>query len=137
MEKMITKSVKETIALGRKFAGSLRGGEVVLLCGGMGAGKTHFAKGVAKGLGVTQTVTSPTFTIHNIYEGRLTLNHFDFYRVNVEEAGELGLDDFFGKKGGVCLVEWGENVTSLLPKNTVKIKITALDQNTRSIEFDE
>lgn len=137
MEKIITKSVKETIALGRDFAKTLRGGEVVLLCGGMGAGKTHFAKGVAKGLGVSQTVTSPTFTIHNIYGGRLTLNHFDFYRVNEEEAAELGLDDFFGKKGGVCLVEWGENIAALLPENAVNIKITVLDQNTRSIEFDE
>lgn len=132
---MITKSAKETVAAGAEFANGLTGGEVVLLAGELGAGKTHFAKGVAKGLGVARTVTSPTFTLHNIYEGRLTLNHFDFYRVTEEEAAFLGVDEYFGQKNSVCLIEWAENISGLLPKSSITVKIERIDQNTRSIEI--
>ena len=97
----ISHSVAETENIAERFAQTLTGGEAVLLVGEMGAGKTHFVKGLAKGLNIDDVITSPTFTLHNIYYGRLTLNHFDFYRVeDPAEAEMLGLDEFFYDRRG-------------------------------------
>ena len=131
---MISKCVNDTIKTGEDFAKKLKGGEVVLLRGDLGAGKTHFVKGAARGLGVTQTVTSPTFTLHNIYEGaKLTLNHFDFYRISEEEAAELGLEEYFNRADGVCFIEWAENIAGLLPKNNIIVNISVIGDNEREI----
>ncbi len=133
-QKIITNSPEETVRFGKEYARSLKEGDVVLLCGEMGAGKTWFAKGVAQGLGITELVTSPTFAIHNIYEGKTTLHHFDFYRITAEEAAILGLSEFFGK--GVCLVEWAQNVAELLPKGCKEVSIEKTGDETREITYE-
>lgn len=137
--KIISNSVEETIKTGCDFARTLCGGEVILLDGDLGAGKTHFSKGVAQGLGITEIVTSPTFTLHNVYQGeRYVLNHFDFYRIEEEEeAQQLGLDEIFYDSNGICLVEWWQNVKGLLPTKTRRVSITAISDTAREIRIDE
>ena len=136
--KIISKSVEQTLSIGKDFAKTLQGGDIVLLDGDLGAGKTHFTKGVALGLNVDGIVTSPTFTLHNIYQGeKLILNHFDFYRIeDEEEAEQLGLSEIFYDKNGVCFVEWAQNVSNLLPLNCKKITITIIDNDTREITIN-
>ena len=130
----ITHSVDETENYAEQLASNFVGGEVLLLCGELGAGKTHFVKGLAKGLGIDEVITSPTFALHNSYAGRLTLNHFDFYRIeDSEEVEILGLDEFFYDKHGVAAIEWSENVASLLPKHCVTVTIDKIDDDTRKI----
>lgn len=137
MEKksFITNSFEQTKQVAYDLAKTFVGGEVVLLDGDLGAGKTVFAKGVAQALGISQEVTSPTFAIHNSYNGSLVLNHFDFYRLDESEAEMLGLDEFFGDKNSVCLVEWWSNIVGLLPKNCIKVCIQKIDENTRKIDI--
>ncbi|MBR2372515.1 MAG: tRNA (adenosine(37)-N6)-threonylcarbamoyltransferase complex ATPase subunit type 1 TsaE [Clostridia bacterium] len=137
MEKksFITNSFEQTKQVAFDLAKTFAGGEVVLLDGDLGAGKTVFAKGVAQALGISQEVTSPTFAIHNSYNGSLVLNHFDFYRLDESEAEMLGLDEFFGDKNSVCLVEWWSNIVGLLPKNCIKVSIQKIDENTRKIDI--
>ena len=95
-QQFVSISTEQTEQIAQAFGKSLHGGETVLLQGEMGAGKTHFVKGLALGLGINDIVTSPTFALHNQYEGRFILNHFDFYRVDdPAEAELLGLDEFF------------------------------------------
>lgn len=134
----IANSVAETEAFAKQLASTFVGGEVLLLQGEMGAGKTHFVKGLAKGLGIDDVVTSPTFALHNSYSGRLTLNHFDFYRIDdSEEVAMLGLDEFFFDKQGVAAIEWSENVKDLLPRNCITVTIDKLDDNSRRITVKE
>ena len=104
---VITNNAAETRALGRRLAEQLKAGDVILLEGELGAGKSELARGVAGGLGVTETVTSPSFTILNVYEsGRIPLYHFDWYRLeSSEELYELGMDEYLGGDG-IALVEW-------------------------------
>lgn len=137
--KIISKSVEQTIAAGEKFAETLVGGDVVLVDGVLGAGKTHFAKGVASGLGVADVVTSPTFTLHNVYEGKkLVFNHFDFYRISDEnEAYQLGLSDVFYDESGVSFIEWWQNVKGLLPEKVKRVSLNVVDDCTREIVIDE
>lgn len=124
-------SPKAMERLGKKIAESLSGGEVLLLTGELGAGKTVFCKGLARGLGVKQPVVSPTFTIMNEYFGeRYKFCHFDAYRLaDADEAYGAGLTDFIGKDGIVCAVEWWENISELFDGcNTVKITITKTNE---------
>ncbi|MCQ2507007.1 MAG: tRNA (adenosine(37)-N6)-threonylcarbamoyltransferase complex ATPase subunit type 1 TsaE [Lachnospiraceae bacterium] len=117
-------SEEETFELGRKISSEAVPNTVYCLTGDLGVGKTVFAKGFAKGLGIEEPVNSPTFTILQVYEeGRLPFYHFDVYRIaDVEEMYEIGTDDaFFG--GGVSLVEWGEMIEEILPEGYVKILI--------------
>ena len=122
---IVTNSAAETRALGERLAKQLKAGDVILLEGELGAGKSELARGVAKGLGVQETVTSPSFTILNVYEsGRLPLYHFDVYRVSDEdELFEIGLEDYF-HKGGVCLVEWADLIEDLLPADAITITLS-------------
>ena len=121
----IMKSEKDTEKLAREFAKGLRAGDVVALVGDLGAGKTTFTKAAAEGLGVTEKLSSPTFTIVCEYEsGRLPLYHFDVYRVNDEdELFEIGFDDYLHGKG-VCLIEWANLVEDLLPENTIYVNLS-------------
>ena len=133
----VSHSAAETEAFAEQLAATFVGGEVLLLNGELGAGKTHFVKGLARGLGICEVITSPTFALHNSYEGRLTLNHFDFYRVeNSEEVEMLGLHEFFCDKGAVSAIEWSENVADLLPKRCMTVAIVKVDDNVRKIIVD-
>ncbi len=137
--KIVSISVDETILAGKNFAKTLKGGDVVLLDGTLGVGKTHFVKGVALGLEIDDVITSPTFTLHNTYKGKsLLLNHFDFYRIEDEdEAEQLGLTEIFFDNTGVCFVEWWQNVVNLLPNNTRKVSIRVISDTVREIIIDE
>ncbi len=117
-------SEQETEALGEALVSRLSPGAVVAFTGDLGAGKTAFVRGMARGLGITQRVTSPTFTIVNEYEGgRLPLFHFDLYRLgSSDELFDIGWEDFL-RRGGICAVEWSENVTDALEPDTVFIDI--------------
>ena len=134
----VTNSAAETRKLGARLAEKLKAGDVVLLEGELGAGKSELARGVAKGLGVQETVTSPSFTILNVYEsGRVPLYHFDWYRLeNEEELYELGMDEYLGGDG-IALVEWPGRCPEAVPADCLLIRITAEGENTRRIEAEE
>ncbi len=137
LKTFVSTSVLETEQIAEEFARGLTGGETVLLNGEMGAGKTHFTKGIAKGLDIADVITSPTFTLHNIYYGRLTLNHFDFYRIeDFSEAEMLGLDEFFYDKRGVSVIEWSENIKPLIPANHIVVTIEKLSDLQRKITLN-
>ena len=131
MSVFISKSREETLSFAESYAKALRGGDVVLLDGDMGAGKTVFTKGLAKGLGIEEEVTSPTYAYMNDYDGRLF--HYDCYRIeSVEQAERLGLADYFDM-GGICVIEWSQNIAPLLPRKTKKVTIKKLSENEREI----
>ena len=137
MNTVITNSAAETRELGKRLAEKLKAGDVILLEGDLGAGKSEFARGVAKGLGVTETVTSPSFTILNVYEsGKLPLYHFDWYRLeSSEELYELGMDEYLGGNG-IALVEWPAQCPDAVPEEYLWIRITATGENSRQIETE-
>ena len=141
MASIISHSPAETFEHGRALAATLRAGDVLALDGDLGAGKTHFVKGIAAGLGCEGDVTSPTFTlVHECTGGRLPLFHFDFYRLGSEdETLRIGLDDYLGA-GGVVVIEWAGKFPALLPAGTrwfrlrVPAAIVASDGKVREIE---
>ena len=117
-------SAQDTFEAGRRLAESASAGEIYALHGDLGVGKTVFTKGFAEGLGITEPVCSPTFTILQTYEeGRLPLYHFDVYRIaDPDEMFEIGFDEYaFGQ--GVCMIEWGEQISEILPDHTKYITI--------------
>jgi len=119
-----TRSPEETFALGKKIGEMARPGEIYTLTGDLGVGKTVFTQGVAAGIGITEPVSSPTFTIIQEYDsGRLPFYHFDVYRIgDIEEMDEIGYDDyFFGQ--GICLIEWANLIEEILPENRREIVI--------------
>ena len=134
----ITHSPEETRALGGRLADTLRGGEVIAFTGDLGAGKTAFVSGMACALGVDERVTSPTFTIVNEYEGgRLPLFHFDMYRLgSADELFHIGWEDYLAR-GGVCAVEWSENVDDAIEDDAIRVSITrGEDENSRVITIE-
>ena len=135
---MITRSAEETRALGKRLAGRLQPGDVLLLEGDLGAGKSELTRGIAGGLGVTETVTSPSFTILNVYEsGRCPLYHFDWYRLeSSDELYELGMDEYLGGDG-IAVVEWPGRCPDAVPEGAVRIRMTAAGDNERIIESEE
>ena len=119
-----TRSPEETYALGEKIGKAAQPGQIYTLSGDLGVGKTVFTQGVAAGLGITEPVSSPTFTIVQVYEeGRLPFYHFDVYRIgDVEEMEEIGYEDYiYGQ--GVCLIEWANLIEEILPKERKEIVI--------------
>lgn len=140
----LSDSPARTEALGQALARTLQPGDVIALRGGLGAGKTAFTRGLARGLGVEGPVTSPTYTIVNEYpEGRLPLFHFDMYRLtDAEELFDLGWEDYLRRRG-VCAVEWSENVWEALEDPiVVELRRDPADENLRHItirggRFDE
>ena len=132
----ITNSPSETEAVGAALARVLQPGTVIAYRGDLGAGKTAFTRGLARGLGVTERVTSPTYTIVNEYlGGRMPLFHFDMYRLGSEdELFDIGWDDYL-ERGGVCAVEWSENVWGAM-EHAIVITITRLSEETRKIEIE-
>lgn len=133
MPTILSKSREQTEAFATQYAKTLRAGDVVLLDGDMGAGKTVFAKGVARGLGIEEEVTSPTYAYMNDYDGKLF--HYDCYRIETpEQAERLGLTDYFDM-GGICLIEWAQNIAPLLPKDVKRVQIKKINENEREILF--
>lgn len=134
MAAYISRSPADTEQAGEQLARELRPGDVVALFGDLGAGKTQFIRGLACGLGVTDPVSSPTFAIVHAYHGRIPLYHFDMYRI--ESWADLESTGFFDylEDGGVCAVEWSENIEAALPENTVRVQIEpGEDLDTRRI----
>lgn len=119
-----TYSAEETFALGERLGRQAAAGQVYTLVGDLGVGKTVFTQGVASGLGITEAVSSPTFTIIQEYEeGRLPFYHFDVYRIGcVDEMDEIGYEDYF-YGDGVCLIEWANLIEEIIPKEAVSIVI--------------
>ena len=132
----ITNSPSETEAVGAALAQVLQPGTVIAYRGDLGAGKTAFPRGLASGLGVTERVPSPTYTIVNEYLGvRMPLFHFDMYRLGSEdELFDIGWEDYLDR-GGVCAVEWSENVWGAM-EDAIVITITRLDEDTRKIDIE-
>lgn len=132
MNKIITNSCEETIALGYKFGSLLKGNEVIILNGDLACGKTTFTKGIAKALGITSNITSPTFVICKEYNGKYSLNHLDLYRLD-----ELGFDynlmDYY--QNGVTIIEWPFNVKDMIPQDYIQINFKYLSDNSRELEF--
>ena len=119
-----TNTPQETFCVGKKIGENARPGQIYTLTGDLGVGETVFTQGVAAGLGITEPISSPTFTIIQEYEtGRLPLYHFDVYRIgDIEEMEEIGYDDyFFGQ--GICLIEWANLIEEILPENLIQITI--------------
>ena len=132
--KFLSRSEKDTYAFAKRVADRLKGGEVILLNGDLGAGKTTFTKGLALALGVKETVTSPTFTYVKEYDGRLPLFHFDMYRVaDADEVYELGLEEYF-YRGGVVVVEWNKFDDV---KDPIVINVRSLGENLREFEIGD
>ena len=133
MSKFLSLSREQTLEFATEYAKTLRAGDVVLLDGDMGAGKTVFAKGVAIGLQIEEEVTSPTYAYMNDYDGRLF--HYDCYRIeSIEQAERLGLADYFDM-GGICLIEWSQNIAALLPKMVKRVTIKKINEEQREIEY--
>lgn len=131
--KTISYSEKDTEAFGEKLAGTLAPNSVIALYGELGAGKTALVRGLGRGLGVSAPVTSPTFAIVNEYSGTLPLFHFDMYRLeSADELFDIGWDDYI-QRGGVCAVEWSENVEEAFESGTIKVSIKKLDGEKREI----
>lgn len=133
MIELRTGSAAETRALGQRIAGQLQAGDVILLEGDLGAGKSEFTRGIAQGLGITGYIPSPSFTILQVYNtGRLPLFHFDWYRVgSSEELYEMAMDEYL-YDDGVAVVEWPSAAEDALPETRLRIVIRALDENIRS-----
>jgi tRNA threonylcarbamoyladenosine biosynthesis protein TsaE len=134
----ITHSPEETRTLGGRLADALWGGAVVAFTGDLGAGKTAFVSGMAQALGVEERVTSPTFTIVNEYEGgRLPLFHFDMYRLgDADELFHIGWEDYLAR-GGICAVEWSENVEEAIEDDAVRVAIRrGADESSRVITIE-
>ena len=132
----ITHSPEETEKIGAALAQKLNAGTVIAYRGDLGAGKTAFTRGLARGLGYRETVTSPTYTIVNEYlGGRLPLFHFDMYRLgSADDLFDIGWEDYLDR-GGVCAVEWSENVQEAM-EGAISVSIAKLDENTRRITIE-
>lgn len=130
-----TTTEQETEALARDFAAELRPGDVLAYRGGLGVGKTAFTRGLGEGLGVTDPVSSPTFSIANAYRGgRLLLVHFDLYRVSDGETlASTGYYDYMKQGDCVYAIEWSENIEEALPEDVIYISLKRVDDNTRRI----
>lgn len=123
MQDITTSSAAETENLAEKMAERLSGGEVIALFGGMGMGKTAFTRGLARGLGIQDGVSSPTFALIHEYNGRLNVYHFDMFRVTSwDDLYSTGFFDYL-ENGGVLVIEWSENIEAALPQGAIRIEI--------------
>lgn len=135
----IATSVEKTMELGEKIGAAVMPGDIICLIGDLGTGKTHFVKGLAKGLEIADYITSPTFTIVNEYEGRLKLYHFDVYRIEEpEEVNAIGFDEYIFSDA-VSIIEWANYIQELIPKEALTITISKCPEegeNYRNIHID-
>ena len=131
---MLVKSEQQMIEYGERFAESLHAPVVIELLGDVGAGKTTFTRGLAKGLGVKSTVTSPSFTISKLYRGKkCILAHYDFYRLDEPGLMSEDLNESIADDNTITVVEWGESIRGILPEERKIIEIKYIDENTREI----
>ena len=131
-------STDEMIAFGEEIGRQISEGMVLELVGDVGAGKTTFTKGLAKGLGISETVQSPTFTISRVYEGgKLTLSHYDFYRLNDYGIMEMELAENLSNPKNVTVVEWAGDLAEILPKKHLKLVFESLNENQRKVKVRE
>lgn len=136
MAVFISNNEQETEQIGAQFAAELPGGAVIAMYGDLGAGKTAFVRGMARGMGLDCRVSSPTFTIVNEYLGKRELIHFDMYRLSgADELFDIGWEDYISR-GAVCVVEWSENVTEAFFGDEVKVSIEKLSDKTRKISIE-
>lgn len=134
--KIASECERDTVKAGERLAGALRPGDVVAFYGDLGAGKTAFIRGVARGLNIDARVSSPTFTIVNEYMGEIPLFHFDMYRLgSSDELFEIGWEDYL-ERGGVCCVEWSERAEDLLPPGTIRVRIEKTGESGRLITVE-
>jgi len=132
---LTTHSPEQTLALGKRLGEIARPGDVILLVGKLGAGKTCLTQGIARGLGIDDYAASPSFVLVRELYGRLPLYHMDFYRLdNIEEIAELGLDEYFYGRG-VSVVEWAEKALSLLPPENLLIEMEYIDESERRLRL--
>ena len=136
MQEFISKSESETEAIGARLAAVLPDGSVVAMYGGLGAGKTAFVRGMARGMGLNCRVSSPTFTIVNEYLGERELIHFDMYRLSgADELFDIGWEDYLSR-GAVCAVEWSENVEDAFFGDEIRVTIEKLSDTDRKITIE-
>ena len=129
---IISHNAEETEKLGRLIGSIVQEGDVLLLNGPLGAGKTCLTQGIAHGLGIDAVTQSPTFTLIREYEGRLPLYHMDLYRLNFSEISDLGIEEYlYGY--GVCVIEWAERGDAMMPEEAIVFDISYLDENERKI----
>jgi len=132
-------SVEKTLAIGKKIGQLANPGDIICLIGDLGTGKTHITKGIAEGLGISDNITSPTFTIVNEYSGRLKLNHFDVYRVSdPDEIYAIGFDEYIFSES-VSVIEWANYIEELIPEEHIRIIINKLPshgENFRKITIE-
>ncbi len=138
MIKIITRSPEETIRAAEKLGSLIGAGDMIAFKGGLGAGKTTFTRGLAIGLGMKDVVSSPTFALVNDYRGeRITLYHFDMYRISTEEELEsTGFYDYPFEENA-AVIEWSENISEFLPENAIYITINAISENEREIIIED
>ncbi|MBQ5346685.1 MAG: tRNA (adenosine(37)-N6)-threonylcarbamoyltransferase complex ATPase subunit type 1 TsaE [Ruminococcus sp.] len=136
MNEFLSKSVEDTEKFAEEFSKSLTGSEIIAMYGDLGAGKTSFTRGLAKGLEVEQTVTSPTFAIVNEYSGNYPLYHFDMYRIeNWDDLESIGFFDYINT--GIIIIEWSENIEGALPSGVIRVYIDKTDNdNERLIKIE-
>ena len=134
VDRVISHSVEETEAFGASLVPTLRGGTVLALFGGMGMGKTALVRGIARGMGLTAPVSSPTFALVHDYGGTPPLVHFDMYRVSGwDDLYSTGFFDYLAA-GAILVVEWSENIENALPADAIRLYFSAPDEQTRCIE---
>jgi tRNA threonylcarbamoyladenosine biosynthesis protein TsaE len=135
-KKFITKAAEETENLAKEFSREIKPGAVIALHGDLGAGKTVFSRGFARGLGITESVSSPTYTIIQEYKlpGGQWFYHLDLYRIQDSAAAlAFGADEYIQEKTSISLLEWAERIPSLLPPDTIHVRIKHLSENEREI----
>jgi len=133
---IISRSENESLSLGMELGKSARPGTVYALCGDLGSGKTVLARGIARGLGITDDITSPTFTLLEIYEGAPPLYHFDLYRIErAAEFVELGFEEYWEGEG-VSVIEWAERAAGMLPESTIHIYLEYHNEHERKIRVE-
>ena len=132
--RITTKNELETIEIAQNFEAEKFPNMIICLDGELGSGKTVFTKGIANGLGIEETITSPTFTIIKEYDGELPLYHMDVYRLDGNTDG-VGIEEYF-TKGGVVVIEWAETIKNILPDERLDVKIKVLDENKRLLIFE-
>lgn len=139
MKNYISKSVEETLAFSERFSKELKPGDVIAFSGDLGAGKTVFVKGIAKGLGLSDVneVKSPTFAIMHIYDAKYPIYHYDLYRLETDEQLEaIGFDEFLDDPKAVCCIEWSERAKAVLPQPNYLVHLEWISENERKIEIN-